>query len=250
MHYNAKHSAAPAKRNVKARIAGIGIASVATVAGGLATASSAHAASVWDNVAACESGGNWAINTGNGFSGGLQFTRSTWLAYGGGAFAPTANLASKAAQISVAQKVLAGQGPGAWPVCGARAGLSRASGGASSAPAAVAAPQVSRAAVRTAVTIKKAANPVVVRKATVVKKATVVRKATVVKRATVAPKATVAPARAAAGQAVTIHAGDTLSALAQKYGVKGGWAALFAANQGVVSNPNLIFVGQTLRLPA
>jgi len=73
----------------------------------------------WDAVAACESGGDWSINTGNGFYGGLQFTISTWDAYGGQAYAPRADLASRDAQISVAERVLAAQGSGAWPVCGA-----------------------------------------------------------------------------------------------------------------------------------
>jgi hypothetical protein len=74
----------------------------------------------WAAIAACESGGNWAANTGNGFYGGLQFTEQTWLGYGGGQYAPSANLATPAQQIAVAQRVLAGQGIGAWPVCGAR----------------------------------------------------------------------------------------------------------------------------------
>jgi hypothetical protein len=73
----------------------------------------------WSAIAACESGGNWSANTGNGFYGGLQFTEGTWLAYGGGQYAPSANLASPSQQIAVAQRVLAGQGIGAWPVCGA-----------------------------------------------------------------------------------------------------------------------------------
>jgi Transglycosylase-like domain/LysM domain len=73
----------------------------------------------WSAIAACESGGNWAANTGNGFYGGLQFTQSTWDAYGGGQYAASANQASSAQQIAVAQRVLAGQGIGAWPVCGA-----------------------------------------------------------------------------------------------------------------------------------
>jgi len=73
----------------------------------------------WSAIAACESGGNWSANTGNGFYGGLQFTQQTWLAYGGGQYAASANLASPAEQIAVAQRVLAAQGIGAWPVCGA-----------------------------------------------------------------------------------------------------------------------------------
>lgn len=74
----------------------------------------------WDAVAQCESGGNWAINTGNGYQGGVQFTPSTWRAYGGGEFAPLANMASKEQQIIVAERTLRGQGIGAWPVCGRR----------------------------------------------------------------------------------------------------------------------------------
>ena len=73
----------------------------------------------WSAIAACESGGNWSANTGNGFYGGLQFTQQTWLGYGGGQYASSANLATPSQQIAVAQRVLAGQGIGAWPVCGA-----------------------------------------------------------------------------------------------------------------------------------
>lgn len=72
----------------------------------------------WDVVARCESSGNWAINTGNGYQGGLQFAPSTWLGYGGGQFASAANHATREQQIAIAEKVLAGQGRGAWPVCG------------------------------------------------------------------------------------------------------------------------------------
>ena len=73
----------------------------------------------WSAIAACESGGNWSTNTGNGFYGGLQFTQQTWQAYGGSQYAASANQATPAQQIAVAQRVLAGQGIGAWPVCGA-----------------------------------------------------------------------------------------------------------------------------------
>ncbi|SDX82293.1 Transglycosylase-like domain-containing protein [Modestobacter sp. DSM 44400] len=72
----------------------------------------------WSAVAECESGGNWNINTGNGYYGGLQFSQSTWEAYGGAAHAPRADLAPPSQQIAVAEKVLAGQGAGAWPICG------------------------------------------------------------------------------------------------------------------------------------
>jgi len=72
----------------------------------------------WSGVAQCESGGNWSINTGNGYYGGLQFSESTWTGYGGTAYAARADLASAGAQVAIAEKVLASQGIGAWPVCG------------------------------------------------------------------------------------------------------------------------------------
>ena len=100
-------------------------AGVAGAAVLLGPASAAQASSVnWDAVAQCESGGNWSINTGNGYYGGLQFSRSTWKANGGGKYASTANKASKSEQIRIAEKVLDGQGIGAWPVCGKKAGSS------------------------------------------------------------------------------------------------------------------------------
>lgn len=97
-------------------------------AGAAAFAPTASAApdSDWDRLAQCESGGNWHINTGNGFYGGLQFSASTWNGFGGGEFAPTADQASREEQIYVAEKVLAQQGWGAWPACSASLGLSSA----------------------------------------------------------------------------------------------------------------------------
>ena len=74
----------------------------------------------WSAIAQCESGGNWSTNTGNGFSGGLQFAPSTWQAYGGSQYASAAYLATPAQEVIVAGRVLAGQGIGAWPVCGSR----------------------------------------------------------------------------------------------------------------------------------
>ena len=97
---------------------------VASVAGAMAVApialgaGAAQADSVnWDAIAACESGGNWAIATGNGYYGGLQFTPGTWAANGG---VGMPNQASRSEQIRVAENVLRTQGIGAWPVCGGR----------------------------------------------------------------------------------------------------------------------------------
>ncbi|MCP9956385.1 transglycosylase family protein [Streptomyces sudanensis] len=91
---------------------------------GAGTANAASA-DVWEKVAACESTGRWQTNTGNGHYGGLQFTQSTWEAYGGTRYAPRADLATRDQQIAVAEKVLKGQGPKAWPNCSGKAGLDR-----------------------------------------------------------------------------------------------------------------------------
>jgi uncharacterized protein YabE (DUF348 family) len=80
--------------------------------------------SIWDAISGCESGGNWAINTGNGFYGGVQFDFGTWIANGGLRFAPRADLATREEQIAVAEVTRARQGWGAWPVCSGRAGAS------------------------------------------------------------------------------------------------------------------------------
>ena len=98
------------------------IAGAIAVGAPLAMAGTANAApsGVWDKLAQCESSGNWSANTGNGFSGGLQFTPSTWKAFGGEG---RAHNASRAEQIAVAERVLDGQGWGAWPACSKKLGL-------------------------------------------------------------------------------------------------------------------------------
>ncbi|KQY33399.1 MULTISPECIES: transglycosylase family protein [Nocardia] len=95
-----------------------------TAAAALAGNASAAPDSDWDRLAQCEAGGNWGINTGNGFQGGLQFSPSTWTAHGGGEYAASANQATREQQIVVAEKVLASQGWGAWPSCSSQLGLS------------------------------------------------------------------------------------------------------------------------------
>ncbi|WP_432025465.1 transglycosylase family protein [Streptomyces sp. 1222.5] len=189
---------------------------------------SAATASQWDAVAQCESGGNWSINTGNGYYGGLQFSASTWAAYGGTAYAPQANQAGKAQQIAVAEKVLAAQGKGAWPVCGT--GLSStpyngstgstSTGGSSS-------------------------------------------KTTTTTRSTDTQAASRSAERPAASKTVTtptgkkvkkgdgeykVVKGDTLSTIATKHHVQGGWKKLFELNKDIVEDADMIFPGQQLHL--
>ncbi len=123
--YAGRHRA-PA-RSLRTRMTVPALATAA--AGGVLVAPTiAHADTVWDKVAACESSGNWAINTGYGYYRGLQFSPTTWTGFGGGQYAAYAHQATKAEQIDTAQEVLKVQGPGAWPVCSVRAGLTRENG--------------------------------------------------------------------------------------------------------------------------
>ena len=231
-------------------LAGAGLAAVATPAAAAPT-------STWDALAQCESTGNWSINTGNGYYGGLQFSLSTWRAYGGSGMP---HHASKAEQIRVAENTLAGQGWGAWPACSAKLGLY----GKPAQPKVTTSPIERTAQVQKAAPVKKAAP---VQKAAPAKKAAPVQKAAPAKKAApvqkAAPKRTApvqqaAPKRAAvvaptvkrSGETITVKPGDTLSKLAAAHNIEGGWQALHGANQDTVANPHLIFVGQTLHLPA
>jgi hypothetical protein len=202
-----------------ARIAlGIVAAGTAGTAVLLGPASAAQAKSVnWDAVAQCESGGNWSISTGNGYYGGLQFNRGTWKAYGGTKYASTAAGASRAEQIRIAEKVLDGQGIGAWPVCGKKGGSTKHY-------------KVSRSSsTHKSVTHKSATHKTATHKAATHKKAA-------------APKVT-----RATGVTYLVRHGDTLSTIAGKHAVKGGWRTLYAHNKSTIgSDPNLILPGQRL----
>ncbi|MFG3227493.1 transglycosylase family protein [Kitasatospora sp. NPDC048194] len=218
-------------------IAALGVAGVGLTIPCLTTGT-ANAASVatWDKVAQCESGGNWSINTGNGFYGGLQFTSSTWAAFGGTSYAPQANLATKDQQIAVAEKVLASQGPGAWPVCSVQAGLTK--GGA---PAAVdtSAGTAAKPAAKPAQSQAPAAKPA--------------------QPAAPAPsqaqpsddsaKGSWAQKRQAHAQSgdYTVVAGDWLSSIADKHKVQGGWQRLYELNRSTLTDgPDTIYPGQHL----
>ncbi|WP_327236287.1 transglycosylase family protein [Streptomyces sp. NBC_01317] len=221
----AKHRR-PSKAVRYATLAGVTGAAVAVPLLG-ATSASAATTAEWDQVAACESGGNWSINTGNGFYGGLQFTPSTWAAYGGTAYAARADQASKSQQIAVAEKVLAGQGKGAWPSCGV--GLSGASN--DSAPAApsqpaeqpAAQPQQSAPQQQSAPSTRSAEQP--------------------------ASRGASRPTTIKKGDGeYKVKSGDTLSKIAAGHHVKGGWKKLFDLNKDIVTDADVIFPGQQLHL--
>ncbi|QNE13717.1 transglycosylase family protein [Pseudarthrobacter sp. NBSH8] len=203
-----------------------GVAVAAISAAGLAlsvtAANAATDGATWDSLAQCESGGNWATNTGNGYSGGLQFSATTWAAYGGTGSAADA---SREQQIAVAEQVQASQGWGAWPSCAAELGLSGGRGTTAVTPQSVPVQSV----------------PV----------------QTPVEQAPALPAATdavTAPQHAArvelSGETYTLEPGDTLSTVADKLGVEGGWQSLADANLDTIANPDLVFSGQVLQLPA
>ncbi|MDU0478112.1 DUF3235 domain-containing protein [Staphylococcus chromogenes] len=151
----ARHSA-PSSLKTKFAASTIAFGAAATL-----LAPSAHAASDsdWDRLAGCEAGGNWGINTGNGYHGGLQFSPSTWNAYGGQEFAPYAYLATREQQIAVGERVLAGQGWGAWPACSASLGLNSAATPREVAPAPAPEPAPVKAAVAYDAPAEQAAAP-------------------------------------------------------------------------------------------
>jgi LysM repeat protein len=119
--YRGRHRAPSNTGRVIARTALAGAVAGAPLVT-MVPAANAAADSTWDKLAQCESGGRWDINTGNGFQGGLQFTPSTWRAFGGTVYAPAAHLATRVEQIAVAEKVLAKQGWNAWPSCSKKVG--------------------------------------------------------------------------------------------------------------------------------
>ncbi|MFB6500752.1 MULTISPECIES: transglycosylase family protein [unclassified Streptomyces] len=196
-----------------------------------ATPAGATSPDVWEKVAACESTGNWHINSGNGYFGGLQFTRSTWAAYGGTLYAPRADLATKDQQIAIAEKVLEGQGPGAWPGCSTKAGLTRSGDTPDIAPQSQRTDQV-RASEKQEKQKQK-------------QEQAADRKARA-KRAAEAASPTTVPGKC---ESYTVARGDSLSAIAASEHVRGGWQRLYEANREVVGDdPDLIFPGQRLSI--
>lgn len=188
-----------------------------------AAPASADTGNTWDQLAECESGGNWNIDTGNGYRGGLQFQQSTWESFGGSG--NPAN-ASREEQIAVAENVLDGQGWGAWPACSSQLGLSgnaQPQGGSGEQQQA----QQHAPAEQQQAPVEQ-------------------------QQVQEQPAAQAAPApqqAAPTGENYTVVAGDTLSSIAQAQGVKGGWESIYQANTDKISDPVLIFPGQQLILP-
>ncbi|MCX4507641.1 transglycosylase family protein [Streptomyces anulatus] len=222
----------PSKVTRIATLAGVTGAAVAVPLMG-ATSASAASVETWDAVAQCESGGNWSINTGNGYYGGLQFSQSSWAAAGGTQYASRADLASKDQQIATAEKLLDLQGPGAWACAGAGGltndgvdpGVNTGSGSGESKPEQA---QPERQAEQPTTRSEQREAPKAESKETVT-------------------TPTGEKVQKGDGE-YKVKAGDTLSTIAEAEGVKGGWSKLFELNDDIVKDADLIFPGQQLHL--
>ncbi|KAA2263023.1 LysM peptidoglycan-binding domain-containing protein [Solihabitans fulvus] len=216
--YRGKHrkQSTAARSIAKVAVAGVIVGTPLAMAAAPAQAEGVN----WDAVAQCESGGNWGINTGNGFHGGLQFTPGTWAANGGSG---SAEGASRDEQIRVAENVLKSQGIGAWPVCGPK-GL-----GGNAAPV----QQRTAPAPQQQVAPKQKAAPVQ-------------PKAAPVQQAPVQPAAPVALPTSNPNGDYEIKPGDSLSKIASDLKVDGGWTKLAELNKQYIPNPDLIFAGQKI----
>ncbi|WP_315294359.1 transglycosylase family protein [Rothia mucilaginosa] len=216
----------------------------------------------WDALAQCESGGNWSINTGNGFYGGLQFTQQSWNGVGMSGSPATA---SRAQQIEAGERLLAIQGWGAWPACSAKLGLYGKTGAAPTyteptttvaaqsqtqqtytAPAAQVAPAAPAAQAAPAAVEAPAAAPAAPAAPAAVEAPAAAPAAPAVEAPAAAPVA----APKAAASTYTVVPGDSLSLIAARLGVAGGYQAIAAANTDIIYNVDLIFPGQVLTIPA
>ncbi|MFF6805163.1 transglycosylase family protein [Streptomyces sp. NPDC012616] len=195
---------------------------------------------VWDRIAQCESGGNWHINTGNGYYGGLQFSAGTWRAFGGGAYASTADKASKAQQISVAAKVQNAQGWGAWPTCSARAGASGSAPGAGSSEGGSGSSSGSSKSSKSSGSSKSTGA------SGFSKKASSWKSGSGSSGSGSSDSGDRAGKQASRG-GYTVREGDTLSTIGARHGMT--WQRVYAANKTVVGgDPDLIVPGQRLAL--
>jgi nucleoid-associated protein YgaU len=225
--YEGRHRA-PAPPSQTARIVArstAGATAFALPIVGMTTVAHAATEEQWDNVADCESGGNWHINTGNGYYGGLQFTQGTWANYGGRVYAARADLATRGEQITIANKVQAAQGWGAWPVCSRYAGPAQQESW-SAAPATQSRPS---------------------HQATPANRGSSRHQHTGATRLNnVRPKNPAKHTRAM----YVVKPGDTLIGIAAKHDVRGGWRKLYRHNRTLIgSNPSLIQVGMHLHIP-
>ncbi|WP_369178478.1 transglycosylase family protein [Streptomyces mutabilis] len=232
----------PSKATRVIAVAGVTGAAVAAPLMAAGNASAATA-SEWDAVAQCESGGNWSINTGNGYYGGLQFSASTWAGYGGTQYAATADQATKAQQIEIAEKVLAGQGKGAWPVCGT--GLSNAAYTGGGSESQDSGSSQSSGSSESGQSSQSQSSGSTADRSTEQKASRSDERPAAKKETVTTP--TGKKVEKGDGEYKVVK-GDTLSSIAEEHDVKGGWAKLFKLNDDIVDDADLIYPGQQLHL--
>ena len=239
----ARHRKPSKARTFALRGATVGVIAGAAALGLGAGSASAAPDSTWDAVAQCESTNNWSINTGNGYYGGLQFSQSTWNAYGGQEYAARADLATREQQIAVAEKTLAGQGWGAWACAYAGGGegstqRSVSSGSSSSSSSEASSSRSSNSSQSASSSRNSDANQEASRSSN----------RSWSNAESDASRSSVASGSAADGS-YTVASGDTLSKIAAANGVAGGWEAVYQANADIIPNPDLIYPGQVIRIP-
>jgi nucleoid-associated protein YgaU len=238
----ARHRKPSKARTLALRGATVGVVAGAAALGLGAGTASAAPDSTWDSVAQCESSGNWSINTGNGYYGGLQFSQSTWNAYGGQEYAARADLATKEQQIAIAEKTLAGQGWGAWACAYAGGGegpsqRSVSSSSADSSPSSSSNEQSSSSSSQASRGSRSTNNDD--------------QQSSRSSRSSNSDDSTssAATSGSAADGTYTVASGDTLYKIASANGVAGGWEAVYQANADIIPDPDLIFPGQVIRIP-
>lgn len=218
------------KSRSRAKITATSVAAAAAVAApmiGLASPAAAADGDTWDQIAQCESGGDWSTDTGNGYSGGLQFSQQTWEANGGSGNPADA---SRSEQIRVAENVQDSQGWGAWPVCSQQADLSgggqqeQSSQEQTQQPTEETQSQQSQQGAEQSQQSQQGAEQFQ------------------------QPQPEQAPTPSAS-TTYTVSSGDTLSIIADEQGVSGGWDTIYEMNQGTIADPALIFPGEELALP-
>ncbi|GAB2932542.1 resuscitation-promoting factor protein RpfA [Rhodococcus aerolatus] len=233
--YHGRHRKPASSSRVVARVAVTGALIGAPVALTAGTAN-AQSGNNWDAVAQCESGGNWGIDTGNGFQGGLQFTPSTWAANGGTGSAANA---SREQQIAVAENVLATQGPGAWPVCGANLSSSASYSGTNTGGSSQSSSSYDQGSSYSSGSSSSQGSS---------------SYESTPQQSSGSSYTQSAPVQAAApavimnkeGGDYTVKEGDTLSSIATANGIAGGYTALFEKNSDVLTSADMIYVGQVL----
>ena len=249
----ARHRKPTKARTLALRGATVGVVAGAAALGLGAGTASAAPDSTWDSVAQCESSGNWSINTGNGYYGGLQFSQSTWNAYGGQEYAARADLATKEQQIAIAEKTLAGQGWGAWAcayagggegptqrsVSGSSSSSDSASSNSSSSSSSSSQDSSSSQASRGSRSTNNDSEQSSPRGS---------RSWNQDAGDSSSASSSVTSGSAADGT-YTVVSGDTLYKIAAANGVSGGWEAVYQANSDIIPNPDLIYPGQVIRIP-